>query len=46
VIKEVAGVGESLAGHLLVYEALTTKFRKIRVNRDPACRLCASLTAA
>ncbi len=41
VIKEVAGLGESLAGHLLIYEALTTEFRKTRLPPDPACRLCA-----
>ncbi len=41
VIKEIAGTGESLAGHLLIYEALTTEFRKVRLKRDPACELCA-----
>ncbi|HWA88418.1 MAG TPA: molybdopterin-synthase adenylyltransferase MoeB [Rhizomicrobium sp.] len=41
VIKEIAGVGESLAGHLLVYEALTAEFRKLRLKPDPACPLCA-----
>lgn len=40
VIKEIAGIGESLAGHLLVYEALTTEFRKLRLRRDPACAVC------
>lgn len=41
VIKETAQVGESLAGHLLIYEALTTEFRKVRLRPDPACPLCA-----
>jgi molybdopterin-synthase adenylyltransferase len=40
VIKEVAGVGESLAGHLLIYDALATNFRKVRLSADPACALC------
>jgi adenylyltransferase/sulfurtransferase len=40
VIKEIAGTGESLAGHLLIYEALSTTFRKVRLKRDPACRVC------
>lgn len=40
VIKEVLGIGESLAGSLLVCDALTTTFRKIRARRDPACPLC------
>jgi adenylyltransferase/sulfurtransferase len=39
-IKEIARVGESLAGHLLIYDALTTNFRKIRLPTDPACALC------
>jgi molybdopterin/thiamine biosynthesis adenylyltransferase len=40
VIKEVAGIGESLAGHLLIYDALATNFRKVRLSADPACALC------
>ncbi len=40
VIKEIAQVGESLAGHLLIYDALTTNFRKVRFAPDPACALC------
>jgi molybdopterin-synthase adenylyltransferase len=40
VLKELAGVGDSLAGWLLIYDALSTTFRKVRVKRDPACALC------
>lgn len=40
VIKEIAGIGESMAGRLLIYEALTTNFRRVRVNPDPNCALC------
>lgn len=40
VIKEITGTGESMAGRLLIYEALTTNFRRVRVNPDPACALC------
>jgi molybdopterin/thiamine biosynthesis adenylyltransferase len=40
VMKEIIGIGESLAGQLLIYDALTTRFRNVRVNRDPACTLC------
>jgi adenylyltransferase/sulfurtransferase len=39
-MKEIIGLGETLAGHLLIYEALTTQFRKVRVKPDPACALC------
>jgi adenylyltransferase/sulfurtransferase len=41
VIKEILGLGESLAGQLLIYDALATRFRKVRMKPDPACRLCA-----
>jgi adenylyltransferase/sulfurtransferase len=40
VIKELVGIGESLSGQLLLYDALNTTFRKIRVKADPACALC------
>lgn len=40
VIKEIAGIGEPLAGKLLVYEALAVRFRTIFVPADPACALC------
>jgi adenylyltransferase/sulfurtransferase len=40
VLKEILGLGESLAGQLLIYDALATRFRTVRVRPDPACRLC------
>lgn len=40
VLKELLGLGESLSGHLLVYDGLDTMFRKIKTKRDPACALC------
>jgi molybdopterin-synthase adenylyltransferase len=40
VLKEIMGLGESLSGHLLVYDGLDTMFRKIKTRRDPACALC------
>lgn len=40
VIKEITGAGESMAGKLLIYEALATRFRTVRVKPDPACALC------
>lgn len=39
-IKEILGIGESLAGQLLIYDALAARFRTVRVRRDPACALC------
>ena len=40
VIKELLGVGRSLAGQLLIYDGLTAEFRKVRVKPDVNCRLC------
>ena len=40
VIKEIIGIGESMAGRLLIYEALETRFRTVKVRPDPACALC------
>lgn len=40
VLKELLGIGQSLAGALLIYDALDATFRRIRVRRDPACVLC------
>jgi adenylyltransferase/sulfurtransferase len=40
VIKEITGAGESLAGKLLLYEALEGSFRTVRLRRDPACPGC------
>jgi molybdopterin-synthase adenylyltransferase len=45
VIKEITGAGESMAGKLLIYEALTTRFRTVRFARDPACTLCGNAPA-
>ncbi len=40
VIKELIGIGDSLAGSILIYEGLASEFRKIKVKADPGCRLC------
>lgn len=40
ILKELLGIGESLSGALLVYDALATQFRRIAVKRDPGCPLC------
>lgn len=39
-IKLITGIGESLIGTLLVYDALEMSFRKVKVRKDPACSLC------
>jgi adenylyltransferase/sulfurtransferase len=40
IIKELLGIGETLSGQLLIYDALGTQFRSIKVKRDPGCPLC------
>lgn len=40
VIKEITGAGESMAGRLLIYEALSTRFRTVTFKADPECALC------
>jgi molybdopterin/thiamine biosynthesis adenylyltransferase len=40
IIKEIAGAGDSMAGRLLIYEALETRFRTVILRPDPACPLC------
>jgi adenylyltransferase/sulfurtransferase len=36
VLKEIVGIGESLAGRLLLYDARATRFSDITVAWDPA----------
>ena len=40
VLKEILGIGETLAGRLLIWDALATRFRTIRLPADPSCRAC------
>lgn len=40
VMKEILGLGDSLAGRLLIYDALSAQFRNVKVHPDPACNLC------
>lgn len=40
-LKLLAGVGTSLAGRLLLYDALASSWREMDVPRDPACAVCA-----
>ena len=40
VLKEIIGIGETLAGRLLIWDALATRFRTVRLPRDPQCPSC------
>ena len=40
VLKEVLGIGESLAGRLLTWDALAMRFRMIALPAGPSCPFC------
>ncbi len=40
VLKWVLGIGESLAGRLMLVDARDARVREVRIERDPACALC------
>ncbi len=40
VLKLILGIGETLTGRLLLWDALDARMRTIRLRRDPACALC------
>ncbi|HEV2128406.1 MAG TPA: molybdopterin-synthase adenylyltransferase MoeB, partial [Thermomicrobiales bacterium] len=39
-IKLVLGIGETLVGRLLMYDARSMEFRTLRVKRSPTCPMC------
>lgn len=39
-IKILVGVGETLSGRLVLFDALDMRFREMRVHRDPTCPVC------
>ncbi len=39
-LKLALGIGESLAGRLLLFDALTTEFSEVTLRRDPDCPVC------
>ena len=40
VIKEILGVGDSLAGKLILYNGLEASFKTIKLPKDPGCPCC------
>ncbi len=40
VIKLILGIGEPLVGRLLLVDALTTRFRELKLRKNPACPVC------
>ena len=45
-IKLLAGVGETLAGRLMLFDALASRWHEVRLARDPHCRVCGDQRAA
>ena len=39
-LKLCLGIGESLAGRLLLFDALSTEFSEVTLRRDPNCPVC------
>lgn len=40
ILKFILGIGQSLVGRLLLFDALAMQFRELKIRRDPACPLC------
>jgi molybdopterin/thiamine biosynthesis adenylyltransferase len=45
-IKLLAGVGTSITGRLLLFDALRTEWRAVSLSRDPQCKVCAMRSKA
>ncbi|EKE78345.1 HesA/MoeB/ThiF family protein [Oceanibaculum indicum] len=40
ILKEILGLGDSLAGRLMLYDALSSRFQTVKIPKDPDCPLC------
>jgi adenylyltransferase/sulfurtransferase len=45
-IKLLAGIGETLAGRLMLFDALASRWHEVRLARDAHCRVCGDARAA
>jgi len=45
-IKLVAAVGETLAGRLMLFDALASRWHEVRLARDPHCQVCGAARVA
>src|SRR5215213_6756035 len=46
VLKLLLGIGESLAGRLVLFDALDGTFTELKLKRDPACPVCSDAAVA
>ena len=44
-IKLLAGIGETLAGRLLLFDARASRWHEVRLSRDPHCAVCGQPSA-
>lgn len=40
ILKEILGLDDSLAGRLMLYDALSSRFQTVKIAKDPDCPLC------
>ena len=45
-IKLLTGIGESLAGRLMLFDALASRWHEVALAKDPHCRVCGAHRAA
>src|SRR5881397_3612144 len=45
-LKVLLGIGDSLAGRLLLFDALDASFTELKLRRDPACPVCSDQAVA
>jgi molybdopterin/thiamine biosynthesis adenylyltransferase/rhodanese-related sulfurtransferase len=45
-IKVLLGIGDTLSGRLLLFDALDTTFTELKLRRDPACPVCSTEAVA
>ena len=45
-LKLALGIGETLSGRLLLFDALSTEFTEVTLKRDPNCPVCSDAAVA
>jgi hypothetical protein len=45
-LKVLLGIGNTLAGRLLLFDALETEFTELKLRRDPECPVCSDKAVA
>lgn len=40
-LKEILGIGQSMVGRFLLFNALSLKFEEVKIQKNPQCPLCA-----